>query len=65
MEWALIVGLDASQSVADVAFQLWNTRHHPEDVKKGLQESLDRLQLQHIDLYLMHWPIAFKVCFTV
>jgi len=42
---------------------LWNTQHHPDDVKSGLQESLDRLQLKYVDLYLIHWPIAFKVLY--
>lgn len=40
--------------------KLWNTRHHPDEVKSSLQESLDRLQVKYIDLYLIHWPMAFK-----
>jgi len=41
--------------------QLWNTRHHPDDVRSSLQESLDRLQVTYLDLYLIHWPMSFKV----
>ena len=41
--------------------QLWNTDHHPDDVEKACQKSLDLLGLQHVDLYLIHWPMAYKV----
>jgi len=41
--------------------QLWNTRHHPDDVRSSLQESLDRLKIKYLDLYLIHWPMSFKV----
>ena len=41
--------------------QLWNTRHNPADVKPSLKESLENLGLEYLDLYLIHWPISFKV----
>ena len=32
-------------------------RHHGYDeAKRSLQESLDRMQLDYVDLYLIHWP---------
>jgi len=40
--------------------KLWNTYHAPEDVRKGVLLSLERLQLDYIDLYLMHWPMAMQ-----
>ncbi|KAI9483925.1 MAG: NADP-dependent oxidoreductase domain-containing protein [Benjaminiella poitrasii] len=43
-----------------VTTKLWNTFHRPEDVEKGLETSLSNLGLDYIDLYLMHWPCAFK-----
>lgn len=43
-----------------VTSKLWNTFHAPEDVEKGCRETLSALGLDYIDLYLMHWPIAFK-----
>ena len=41
--------------------QLWNNSHHPDDVEAACQESLDLLGLSYLDLYLMHWPMAYKV----
>ncbi|KAI8885991.1 Aldo/keto reductase [Backusella circina FSU 941] len=42
-----------------VTTKLWNTSHRPELVQPALEESLRNLQLDYIDLYLMHWPVAF------
>ncbi|KAJ8461912.1 hypothetical protein ONZ45_g18123 [Pleurotus djamor] len=39
--------------------KLWNTFHAPEDVEPALDESLARLGTDYLDLYLIHWPIAF------
>ena len=43
-----------------VTSKLWNSFHQPEAVEKGCKESLSALGLDYLDLYLMHWPIAFK-----
>ena len=40
--------------------KLWNTAHLPEHVKPAVQETLDALQTDYLDLYLMHWPVAFQ-----
>ena len=43
-----------------VTTKLWNNKHHPDDVGPALQDSLNDLGLDYIDLFLMHWPVAFK-----
>jgi diketogulonate reductase-like aldo/keto reductase len=43
-----------------VITKLWNTNHRPERVKPALEASLKKLQLDHVDLYLMHTPFAFQ-----
>ncbi|VUC31393.1 unnamed protein product [Clonostachys rosea] len=40
--------------------KLWNTKHAPEDVEGALDKSLKDLGVEYLDLYLMHWPVAFK-----
>ncbi|NJM99515.1 MAG: aldo/keto reductase [Phormidesmis sp. RL_2_1] len=43
-----------------VTSKLWNTFHRPQDVETGCRETLSALGLDYLDLYLMHWPVAFK-----
>jgi alcohol dehydrogenase (NADP+) len=43
-----------------VTSKLWNSFHHPDDVEEGFRLSLENLQLDYIDLYLIHWPVVFK-----
>ncbi|KAJ5611122.1 hypothetical protein N7510_007841 [Penicillium lagena] len=43
-----------------VTSKLWNNKHHPDDVGQALQQTLDDLGLEYLDLFLMHWPVAFK-----
>src|SRR6201993_4595647 len=42
-----------------IATKLWNSNHRPERVKPAFEASLKRLQLDYIDLYLIHTPFAF------
>lgn len=39
--------------------KLWNNAHHPDDVEPALDASLSDLGTDYVDLYLMHWPVAF------
>jgi diketogulonate reductase-like aldo/keto reductase len=43
-----------------VITKLWNTNHRPERVKPAFEASRKKLQLDFIDLYLIHTPFAFQ-----
>jgi len=40
-----------------VTSKLWNTFHAPEHVRPALERTLRDLQLDHLDCYLIHFPI--------
>src|SRR5690606_32188505 len=41
-----------------VTTKLWNDRHGYDDAQKAMDESLRKLGLAYVDLYLIHWPVA-------
>jgi 2,5-diketo-D-gluconate reductase A len=40
-----------------VTTKCWNDDHGKDRAKHALGQSLERLELEHIDLYLIHWPV--------
>jgi len=43
-----------------VTSKLWNSDHARADVTPALERTLGDLGLEYLDLYLIHWPIAFR-----
>lgn len=43
-----------------VTTKLWNNSHRRESVIRALRSSLEKLKLTYVDLYLIHYPIAYQ-----
>jgi len=43
-----------------ITSRLWNTEHARDNVLPALKQTLADLQLSYLDLYLVHWPVAFE-----
>jgi 2,5-diketo-D-gluconate reductase A len=43
-----------------VTTKLNNGFHRPDDARRSLDESLSRLGLDHVDLFLIHWPLPTR-----
>ncbi len=43
-----------------VTSKLWNTYHDPKHVRGAVERSLRDLQVDYLDLYLIHFPITLK-----
>lgn len=60
---ALRDAVDAGDVERDELFitsKLWNDSHREADVRPALEKTLADLELDRLDLYLMHWPVALK-----
>ncbi|KAI5352243.1 hypothetical protein L3X38_005134 [Prunus dulcis] len=57
---ALKLGLVASRDQLFITSKLWSNDAHPHHVIPALKKSLENLQLEYLDLYLIHWPISAK-----
>jgi 2,5-diketo-D-gluconate reductase A len=43
-----------------VTTKLNNGHHRPDDARSSFAESLDKLGLDHVDLFLIHWPLPTR-----
>jgi len=62
-EKEVAAGIQASGVAREEIFitsKLWNNKHHPDDVEAACRKTLSDLGLAYLDLYLIHWPHAFK-----
>ncbi|NHJ32754.1 MAG: aldo/keto reductase [Asgard group archaeon] len=48
---------DESREDIFITTKLWNSDHGYEQTKAAFEASLERLDLEYIDLYLIHWPV--------
>jgi L-glyceraldehyde reductase len=42
-----------------ITSKLWNDAHHSSEVERQLDATLKQLGTPYLDLYLIHWPVAF------
>lgn len=59
IKMALEEGLVARDELFVVS-KLWNNYHHPDNVETALDRTLSDLQVDYLDLFLIHFPIDFK-----
>jgi diketogulonate reductase-like aldo/keto reductase len=40
-----------------ITTKLWNDEHGHQQARRALKASLDQLDMEYVDLYLIHWPV--------
>ena len=54
-----IVASGVDRSDFWVTSKLWNNDHRDQEAYDGIKKTISDLQVGYLDLYLMHWPVAF------
>jgi len=53
---AAIAGAGLDRSDLHVTTKVWNENLAPDAIRRAFDASLKKLRLDHVDLYLVHWP---------
>jgi len=43
-----------------ITSKIWNTQHSCKEALKAIDQILEELQLQYLDLLLIHWPQGYQ-----
>ncbi|WP_194421912.1 aldo/keto reductase [Microbacterium abyssi] len=57
---AAIAKSGIARSELFITTKLWNDRHDGDEPDKAIAESLEKLGIEQVDLYLVHWPTPAK-----
>lgn len=52
-----IAGCGIPRNELFITTKIWNTAQRLGDIQGAFERSLDRLKLDYVDLYLIHWPV--------
>ena len=55
-----IAGSGIARDDLYVTTKLNNGFHRPDDARRSFEESLEQLRLDHVDLFLIHWPLPTR-----
>ena len=42
-----------------ITSKLWNSFHEKERVEEAVRQTLKDLKIDHLDLFVIHWPVSF------
>jgi alcohol dehydrogenase (NADP+) len=51
---------EVSREALWITSKLWNDAHRRSEVRGALEQTLRDLDVGYLDLYLIHWPVAFR-----
>jgi len=60
---ALVDAMDEGDVTREELFitsKLWNDSHRYNDVERSCESTLEELQLDYLNMYLIHWPVAHE-----